>query len=325
MGLIAHHHQSSTDLGKLSMVYKMKLAEISEIELDDAPFCPGVFAFTKLHGNGNDFILVDEMRQKFVPEAAKGQFAIRCCHRNFGIGGDGVLFMSGSGRANLHMRLFQPDGSEAEMCGNGIRCLAKYAWETGYVGESFDVDTLAGIISIQVREMDNSFWARIDMGVPKFERPCIPAIGHGYFLGEPLEGFEVSAVNTGVPHSVILVQDLDLPIEEVAPQIRHSSVFPEGANVNFVRVKDNLEIRTFERGVERETFSCGTGAVASAAIARKLDLVGDEVSVETKGGPLIVSFEGSRAFLEGPAVTVYQGELSDEYRWNLSSECYKGV
>ena len=228
--------------------------------------------------------------------------------------------MNGSCRADLGMRLFQPDGSEAEMCGNGIRCLAKYAWETGYVGENFDVDTLAGIISIQVREMDNSFWTRVDMGVPNFERPCIPAIGRGEFLMEPMEGLEVSAVNTGVPHSVIFVEDLDLPIEEVALQIRHSSIFPEGTNVNFVKVGDPFEIRTFERGVEAETFSCGTGAVACAAVARKLDLVGDEVLVETKGGPLIVSFEDKRAFLEGPAVTVYQGELSDEYRWNLSQE-----
>jgi diaminopimelate epimerase len=206
------------------------------------------------------------------------------------------------------------------MCGNGIRCLAKYAWETGYVGESFVVDTLAGIVSIQVMEIDNNFWARVDMGVPNFERHCIPAIGQGEFLMEPLEGLDVSAVNTGVPHSVIFVENLDLPIEEVATQIRYSSVFPEGTNVNFVKAGDPFEIRTFERGVEGETFSCGTGAVASAAVARKLDLVRDEVLVETKGGPLIVSFEGKRAFLEGPAVTVYQGELSDEYRWNLSQD-----
>jgi diaminopimelate epimerase len=304
----------------MSMVYKMKLAEISEIELVDPPFRPDVIAFTKLHGNGNDFILVDEMRQELVPEAAKGQFAIRCCHRSFGIGGDGVLFMTGSDRADLGMRLFQPDGSEAEMCGNGIRCLAKYAWDTGYVGPSFDVDTPAGVIFIQVREMSNSFWAKADMGVPNFERSCIPAIGQGEFLMEWMEGFDVSAVNTGVPHSVVFVEDLDLPIMEIAPKIRHNSAFPEGTNVNFVKVGAPFEIRTFERGIEGETFSCGTGSVASAAVARRLGLIGDEVQVETRGGPLIVSFEGERVFLEGPATTVYHGELSDEYRWNLSQE-----
>jgi len=298
----------------------MKPAEISEIELIGGPLGPGIFAFAKLHGNGNDFILVDEMRQEMVPESTKGQFAIVCCRRSFGIGGDGVLFMNGSDKADLGMRLFQPDGSEAEMCGNGIRCLAKYAWETGYVGQSFEVETMAGIISIQVREMGNSFWARVDMGVPNFKRSCIPAVGEGEFLMETLEGLEISAVNTGVPHCVIFVDDLDLPIEERAPQIRHASVFPEGTNVNFVKVGESFEIRTFERGVEAETFSCGTGSVACAAVARRLGLIGDEVQVETRGGPLIVSFKGERAFLEGPATTVYHGELSDEYRWNLFQE-----
>jgi diaminopimelate epimerase len=302
------------------LVYKMKLAEISEIEHMSGPFGSGTFAFTKLHGNGNDFILVDEICQEVVPESAKVRFAIQCCRRNFGIGGDGVLFMTASSKADVGMRLFQPDGSEAEMCGNGIRCLAKYAWETGYVGPSFDVETLAGIISVQVREMGDSFWARVDMGVPNFERSCIPAVGHGEFLLEPLEGFEISAVNTGVPHSVIFVDDLDMPIDDMASQIRHSSVFPEGANVNFVRAGDCFEIRTFERGVEAETFSCGTGSVACAAVARRLGLIEDEVVVETRGGPLIVSFEGERAFLEGPSTTVYHGELSDEYRWILFQE-----
>jgi diaminopimelate epimerase len=302
------------------MVYKMKLAEISEIELDDDPFRPTIFAFTKLHGNGNDFILIDEMHQELVPEASKGRFAIRCCRRNFGIGGDGVLFLRGSSRADLGMRLFQPDGSEAEMCGNGIRCLAKYAFESGYVNQNFDVETLAGIIPVQVREMDNCFWAKVDMGVPKFDRPSIPAVGQGEFIMEQVEDLQVSAVNTGVPHAVIFVEDLDIPIGEIAPLIRHSSIFPEGANVNFVRAGEPFEVRTFERGVEGETFSCGTGAVASAAVAHRLGLIEDEVLVETRGGPVIVYFEGDRAFMEGPAVTVYMGELSDEYRWNLSQE-----
>jgi len=302
------------------MVYKMKLAEISEIDLDDEPFGPGSFPFTKLHGNGNDFILVDEIREKLVPESTRGAFAIRCCRRNFGIGADGVLFLVGSDEADVGMRLFQPDGSEAEMCGNGIRCLAKYAWEAGYVGESFDVETPAGIIPVQVRLMDNCFWAKVDMGVPSFDRSAIPATGSGEFLMERVDDFDVSAVNTGVPHAVIFVDDLELPIDELAPAVRHSSVFPEGVNVNFVRVGEPFEVRTFERGVEGETYSCGTGAVASAAVARKLGLIGDEVLVETRGGPLIVFFEGDHAYMEGPAVTVFSGELSEDFRWNLSQE-----
>ncbi len=298
----------------------MKLAEISEIGLEEDPFRPSVLAFTKLHGNGNDFIIIDEMRFEQVAESRKSSFAIGCCHRNFGIGADGVLFLVNSPRAELGMRLFQPDGSEAEMCGNGIRCLAKYAWDTGYVGQSFSVETLAGVVPVQVREMDDGFWARVEMGVPKFDRQSIPAVGTGEFLMERLENLQVSAVNTGVPHAVIFVDDLDLSVSEIAPRIRHSSVFPEGANVNFVRPEDPFEVRTFERGVEAETFSCGTGAVASASVARRLGLVGDEVLVETRGGPLIVSFKGENAFMEGPAVTVYSGELSEEYHWNLFQE-----
>jgi len=298
----------------------MKLAEISEIELDDDPFRPGSIAFTKLHGNGNDFILIDEMRQEAIPEAAKRRFAVRCCQRNFGIGADGILFLVNSPRADLGMRLFQPDGSEAEMCGNGIRCLAKYAWETGYVGQCFDVETLSGMIPVQVREVDSCFWAKVNMGVPRFDRMSIPACGAGELLEEQIEGLRVSAVNTGVPHAVVFVEDLEMEIDEIAPLIRHSSIFPEGANVNFVKPGRPLEVRTFERGVEGETLSCGTGAVASASVARRMGLAEDLVFVETKGGPLIITFEDGKAFMEGPAVTVYSGELSEEYCWSLSQE-----
>ena len=295
----------------------MKLAEISEIDLGESPYQEQSLTFTKLHGNGNDFILVDEMARPQVAEKDKKRFAIACCHRHCGIGSDGILFLSGSVRADLGMRLIQPDGSEAEMCGNGIRCLAKYAWDRGYVGEQFDVETLAGIIPVQVREDEGSFWAKVNMGQPRFNRPSIPACGSGELLQERMGDYSVSAVNTGVPHAVVIVDDLDLDIMKLAPPIRHSSLFPEGANVNFVKPGQSLEIRTFERGVEGETLSCGTGSVAAASVARRLGLAGDEVIVQTRGGPLIISFEGQNAFMEGPAVTVFSGELSQEYLWNL--------
>jgi len=111
---------------------------------------------------------------------------------------------------------------------------------------------------------------------------------------------------------VIFVENLDIPVEQIAPKIRHSSCFPEGANVNFVRLGNHLEVRTFERGVEAETLSCGTGSVAAAAVARRLGLVGETVEVMTKGGPLRISFAGEKAFMEGPAVTVCRGVVSDE-------------
>ncbi|MDD1736828.1 MAG: diaminopimelate epimerase [Methanothrix sp.] len=298
----------------------MKLAEISEIDLGGSPYQEQSLTFTKLHGNGNDFILVDEMARPQVAEKDKKRFAIACCHRQYGIGSDGILFLSGSSRADLGMRLIQPDGSEAEMCGNGIRCLAKYAWDRGYVGEQFDVETLAGIIPVQVREDEGSFWAKVNMGQTRFDRPSIPACGSGELLEERMGDYIVSAVNTGVPHAVVIVDDLDLDIMKLAPPIRHNSLFLEGANVNFVKLGQSLEIRTFERGVEGETLSCGTGSVAAASVARRLDLAGDEVIVQTRGGPLIISFQEESAFMEGPAVTVFSGELSQEYIWNLYPE-----
>jgi diaminopimelate epimerase len=296
----------------------MKLAEISEVEMEEGHLSPSILAFTKLHGNGNDFILIDEVHRERVPELSKADFVIQCCHRNFGIGGDGVLFLGGSMRADLAMRLLQPDGSEAEMCGNGLRCLAKYAYDAGYVRDSFKVETPAGIIPVQVRGMGDCFWVSVDMGIPRFDRPSIPALGSGDFLMENVANFQVSAVNTGVPHAVIFVEDLDLPLTEIAPIIRHNDIFPEGANVNFVKLGDPLQVRTFERGVEAETFSCGTGAVASASIARRLGLAEDEVLTETAGGPLIITFEEDRVFMEGPAVTVYTGELSEEFMNEIS-------
>ena len=305
----------------------MKLAEISEIELDDGPFAPRGLAFTKLHGNGNDFVLIDEMGREIVAESMKKRLAVAICRRSFGIGADGVLFLSGSPRADLAMRLIQPDGSEAEMCGNGIRCLAKYAFDTGYVGESFTVDTLAGIIPVQVRQIEWGFSARVNMGQPRFDRLSIPACGEGQLLNEDVGGLKVSAVNTGVPHAVVFVDDLSFDISSAALPIRHSDIFPEGANVNFAKLEGRggqdgrpIEIRTFERGVEGETLSCGTGSVAVASVARRLGLAGDEVTVQTRGGPLIITFSGGKAFMEGPAVTVYSGEISEEYMWSLSGE-----
>ncbi|MDD4580715.1 MAG: diaminopimelate epimerase, partial [Methanothrix sp.] len=196
----------------------------------------------------------------------------------------------------------------------------KYAWDTGYVGEQFDVETLAGIIPVQVRERDGFFWAKVNMGEPRFDRSAIPACGSGELIKERLEGEAVSAVNTGVPHAVVFVDDLDFDIMERSPSIRHNSIFPEGVNVNFVKPGQPLEIRTFERGVEGETLSCGTGSVAAASVARRLGLAGEEVLVKTKGGPLIITFEGGNAFMEGPAVTVCSGEISEEFLYNLYQE-----
>ena len=264
--------------------------------------------FTKLQGNGNDFILIDEFERMVIPDEMKGQFAHLYCDRRFGIGADGVLYLGRSTEADLAMRLFQPDESEAAMCGNGIRCLARHAFDQGYAPQSCTVETKAGIMGVEMGYENDTFMATITMPDPRFDRKDIPATGEGEYK-ETIEGYEVYAVNTGVPHAVIFVDDLEaVPLPELAPAIRHHPTFPEGANVNIVarEGEDTIRIRTFERGIEEETTSCGTGATAAAALAHHLGYLGPRVRVETQGGPLEITI-GEKTLMKGPAVKVFQG------------------
>lgn len=267
--------------------------------------------FTKLHGNGNDFVLIDEFEKTVIPDEMKGQFAALYCDRRFGIGADGVLFLSKSTKSNIRMRLFQPDESEAEMCGNGIRCIAKYASDAGYIKDTCTVETMAGEIGVSMRTVEDEFTATVTLNPPKFDRKEIPAIGDGDYK-EKIGEFDVYAVNTGVPHAVIPVGSVDsVDIGTVAPPIRRHSSFPQGANVNFVEKTggNSIKLRTFERGVEAETLSCGTGATAAAAVMHRLGLVGETVNVETTGGPLVIYLsDGTK--MEGPAATVFIGAIT---------------
>jgi diaminopimelate epimerase len=266
--------------------------------------------FTKMHGNGNDFVLIDEYKSVVIPDEMKAEFAASYCDRRFGIGADGVIYLSKAENGNPRMRLFQPDRSEAEMCGNGIRCLAKYAFDNGYVKETFTIETPAGAMGVAIRIVENGFLSTIDMAIPRFSRVDIPATGSGDYR-EHIGEYVVYAVNTGVPHAVISVPSVDeIDIRAVAPKIRNHPTFPKGANVNFVEKIDenSIRIRTFERGVEGETLSCGTGATASAAVMHKLRLVGETVNVETEGGPLVIYLKDG-AKMEGPAVTVFSGKI----------------
>ncbi|MHC1625241.1 MAG: diaminopimelate epimerase [Methermicoccaceae archaeon] len=286
--------------------------------------------FCKMHGNGNDFVVIDEFNSPQVPDDKKPAFAEWVCNRRFGVGADGVLFLSHSEIADVRMRLFQQDGSEAEMCGNGIRCLVYFAYESGYThAGSCTVETMAGVMgtSYWVKEgekespdmddnspPDGSFWVRVEMGTPLFKPADIPMdVELDEVIEYPVEGEIVSVVNTGVPHAVVFVDSFDFDIQERALPLRWSSLFPKGANVDFVRVHTRgevLEVRTFERGVEAETLSCGTGAVAVVAVARRLGIVENRTLVKTQGGTLIIEFEKERAYMEGPAKKVFSGVLN---------------
>ncbi|WAC05149.1 MAG: diaminopimelate epimerase [Methanoregula sp.] len=267
--------------------------------------------FTKMHGNGNDFILIDEFEKTIIPDEMKAQFAASYCDRRFGIGADGVIYLLKSQKSDLKMRILQPDESEAEMCGNGIRCLAKFAYDKKYAKESCTVETPAGGIGVAMGYKEDEFSATIAMPAPKFDRKDIPATGEGEYR-ERIGEYEVYAVNTGVPHAVIFVGDVEsVDIAAVAPAIRRHASFPNGANVNFVQKgsDDTITIRTFERGVEAETLSCGTGATAAAAVAHKLGFAGTTVHVETNGGPLTITLNGV-AKMEGAATTVFAGFIT---------------
>ena len=267
--------------------------------------------FTKLHGNGNDFIVIDEYRKLVIPDDMKGQFAALYCDRRFGIGADGVIYLMRSATNDLRMRILQPDESEAEMCGNGIRCIAKFASDARYVKDSCTVETLAGPISVAMQDTEDGFSATVTMTPPLFDRKDIPATGSGEYK-EHIGNYDVYAVNTGVPHAVIMVNAVDaIDVAAVAPAIRRHATFPNGANVNFMEktAENSIRIRTFERGVEEETLSCGTGATASAAIAHKLGLVGETVEVETRGGPLTIYLQDG-AKMQGPATTVFTGIIT---------------
>ena len=267
--------------------------------------------FAKMHGNGNDFIVIDEYHTLVIPDEMKGQFAASYCDRRFGIGADGVIFLMKSAKDDCRMRLFQPDESEAEMCGNGIRCLAKAASDAGYVKLSCTVETPAGSVGVAMDSTDDGFSATVTMTPPQFDRKDIPATGTGEYK-EHIGDYDVYAVNTGVPHAVIVVDAVDtIDVAAVAPAIRRHPHFPKGTNVNFVEKtgENSIRIRTFERGVEDETLSCGTGATASAAVMHRLGLTGDVVEVETRGGPLTIYLQDG-AKMQGPATTVFTGLIT---------------
>ncbi len=269
----------------------------------------GDVEFTKLHGDGNDFAVVDEHSGVQVEDGEKSGFAARYCRRRTGVGCDGVAFLDDDTDCDVRMQLYQPDGDPVEMCGNALRCIARYLVDEGYFGadEDFTVETPAGVR--EVRYSDGE--AVVEMGKPSFDAEDVPADHR--IVDEEILGYRATAVDTGVPHAVVFVEDVDgFDVEEVAPGIRHASVFPEGANVDFVERGDEVyRYRTFERGVEGETRSCGTGAVAVAAVARELDYAGDTVETETAGGELTVSFEDGVAYLEGDVERVYRGTITD--------------
>lgn len=265
--------------------------------------------FEKWNGAGNDFIIIED--NGTIPDP--GGFAIEQCDEENGIGADGVLLLAIDASREpirVSMRLFQPDGSTAAMCGNGARCAAKWASERTSE-TTIIVDTPAGERRAEIADGVVS----VEMGRVSFEPTDIPVESAGPVIDERLGELIITAVNTGVPHAVSFVPDVDaIDLEDVAVPIRSAEIFPEGTNVSIAEERAGGYLqRTFERGVEGETVACGTGAVAIVAVAFKNGAIlpGEAVRVRPPGGELrVIINEDETAVLIGPVTKEFSGELS---------------
>ncbi len=274
--------------------------------------------FWKMQGLGNDYIVIDNRDQKISGKQI-ADLAKRLCERRFSVGADGILLVSNSQVANARMRIFNADGSEAEMCGNGIRCFAKYCYENGIVVKpEFTVETLSGLnhvwLTIDGKEVSA---VKVDMGAPNWDRTSLPMIGQGTCVNENLEvegeSFKATCLSIGNPHCIIFVDNVDdFPVERVGLKIENHQAFPNRTNVGFAQVvnQNELKVRVWERGCG-ETLACGTGACAAVAAANKLGKVGKKVTVHVLGGDLQVEMV-ENLFLSGAAEKVFEGTLFGE-------------
>jgi diaminopimelate epimerase len=270
--------------------------------------------FWKMHGLGNDYIVIDNTDGKLQCHNM-GDLAKILCQRKFSVGADGLIVACKSEVADVKMRIFNPDGSEAEMCGNGIRCLAKFCYENNIVEKkTFNIETLAGIKKVWLSANGEVKDVMVDMGEPSFERKAIPMIGEGECINEVLEVdgevYRATCLSVGNPHCVVFVDNVgSVPLEKIGPKIENHEAFPKRVNVDFVQVLSarEIKVRVWERGVG-ETLACGTGACASVVASCVLGKTEKKVKVHLLGGSLQVFYNG-RIFMEGPAAKVFAGEL----------------
>lgn len=283
-----------------------------------------------MQGLGNDFIMVDCLEATLAPEEKLGALSEAVCDRHFGVGGDGLILILPDDNANYRMRMFNPDGSESEMCGNGIRCFGKYLFDIGAAKGEISVATSNGLQHIELQDAEpgaNPLKVRVDMGMPRLQRSQIPMVpgektnGHadGQVVNEALEvggeTYRITAVSMGNPHVVIFVDDVEnVPLKELGFQIEHHEAFPERTNVHFVQVlaPQKLWVRHWERGAG-DTLACGTGACASvvaAALNNKIGGVVRRATAHLPGGDLEIEWaSNNHVYMTGPATTVFEGQL----------------
>lgn len=270
--------------------------------------------FTKMSGSGNDFILIDN-RADIVPVDDIPQFVECVCRRKLSVGADGLILVEQSDKVDFKWNFFNSDGSLAEMCGNGARCVARYAYLNGIAKENMGFETIAGIIHARVQD---------DQVKIKMTDPSDLVIDTK--LGVDAQTVTVCSVNTGVPHVVISVDDIaSADVVGMGRQIRYHAAFsPAGTNVNFLGYQDNgmVQVRTYERGVEDETLACGTGIVASALVMAEKKHVPSPVTLQTRSGSLLNVYYAKTSdrytdiHLEGDARMIYEGRLmSDAWQY----------
>ena len=270
--------------------------------------------FTKMHGTGNDFVVIDGVRQhiSLSPEQLR-----LLADRHFGVGCDQILLVEKPQHkeADFRYRIFNADGGEVEQCGNGARCFVRFVHDRGLTSKrEIVVETVSGLISPRLEDDGR---VTVNMGAPVFDPERIPFAGLGA-VSEPLEVagemLEISALSMGNPHAVQVVADVEhTPVEKLGPLIEQHPRFPKRVNAGFMQVKDrsHIRLRVYERG-SGETLSCGTGACAAVVTGIRRDLLDSPVSVATRGGLLTIAWngEGTPVLMTGPAITVFEGEIN---------------
>ena len=278
--------------------------------------------FYKMHGIGNDFIVIDCIKQQFTDEELS-KIAVGACDRNFGIGSDGLILVCSSDTCDFKMRMLNPDGSEAEMCGNGIRVFAKYIYDYDLSKkETITVETLAGVKIIKVlAENGKCNKVQVDMGCPNLKPEQIPVLGFNddIVISKPLKvgdaTFNITTVNMGNPHCVTIVEDApNFDLKKYGPLVERHEQFPARTNVEFIQIvdKENVIMRVWERGAS-ETLACGTGACASTVAAILNGKTERKVNMHLAGGDLVIEWtEEGRVLMTGPAEEVFVGEVTKE-------------
>ena len=272
--------------------------------------------FWKYQGIGNDFVLLDGSDGSLEIDAG---WCKKVCDRHYGVGADGVLYVMPGESTDITMRIINADGSEAEMCGNGIRCVAKHAYDFGIVKkDSFSIHTLAGDLKADVKVEDGKVkTVRIDMGAPILDGRTVPVDHDGRFIGQPFEAdgvkFTASAVSMGNPHFITFTPMDDATVDRLGPILESHPFFPRKTNVEFCSIDDGkINIRVYERGAAW-TLACGTGACATTTAAALQGFVpfGEPVDVHLPGGWLKITVDRDLGYvlMEGPAELVFEGTI----------------